>query len=240
MVTSRRRIVLPGSLPLELGPLPLPKAVGLLRSILRGDAPDDAMLADLAEACGRLPLALRAAGTFLLTYRWQHAAYLDTLRQRRLDLLAQAGDDDPALDVRAVIGLSYDRLAETDRDLATRFTQLAVFPAGFLADAAATVWSLPIEAAQVALDHLFVRSLVQREEISGRYRLHDLLRDLADEKLDDAAREKAAEQHASHYCKILYHSQVLLHGQHRFHVGEGLNLFQSEQTNVEAKLGATA
>ena len=82
---------------------------------------------------------MRAAGTFLLTYGWPVDEYLAALREQRLALLSRIGADDPELDVRAALTLSYDRLAEEDATLAQCFTQLAVFPAGFLPDAAAAV-----------------------------------------------------------------------------------------------------
>ena len=158
LVTSRRTIVLPGASPVRLDPMKLPTAMGLLREILGDRSPDEPKLELVAEACGRLPLALRAAGTFLLTYGWPVDDYLAALREQRLALLSHMAADDPGLDVRAALSLSYDRLAEEDADLVQRFTQLAVFPAGFLPDAAAAVWGLPPAEAQATLDTLLARS----------------------------------------------------------------------------------
>jgi hypothetical protein len=139
LVTSRRTIVLPGASPVRLDPMKLPTAMGLLREILGDRSPDEPKLELVAEACGRLPLALRAAGTFLLTYGWPVDDYLAALREQRLALLSHMAADDPGLDVRAALSLSYDRLAEEDADLVQRFTQLVVLPSTFSVELTACI-----------------------------------------------------------------------------------------------------
>lgn len=232
LVTSRRRIVLPGARPVQLDPMKLPTAIGLLREILGDAAPGQPALERLAEACGRLPLALRAAGTFLLTYGRPVDDYLAALREQRLALLARIGTDDPALDVRAALTLSYDRLVEEDAALAQRFTQLAVFPAGFLPDAAAAVWELARGEAQAVLDTLLARSLLQLEGELRRYRLHDLLRDLARDKANTTALAQAEQRHAAHYAGVLGQTQKLYldGGEKQL---DGLHLFDAERGNIE-------
>lgn len=232
LVTSRRRIVLSGVRPVQLDPMRMPTAIGLLREILGDAAPGQPALERLAEACGRLPLALRAAGTFLLTYGRPVDDYLATLREQRLALLARIGTDDPALDVRAALTLSYDRLVEEDAALAQRFTQLAVFPAGFLPDAAAAVWELARGGAQAVLDTLLARSLLQLEGELRRYRLHDLLRDLARDKANTTALAQAEQRHAAHYAGVLGQTQKLYldGGEKQL---DGLHLFDAERGNIE-------
>jgi hypothetical protein len=139
LVTSRRTIVLPGASPVRLDPMKLPTAMGLLREILGDRSPDEPKLELVADACGRLPLALRAAGTFLLTYGWPVDDYLAALREQRLALLSHRAADDPGLDVRAALSLSYDRLAEEDADLVQRFTQLVVLPSTFSVELTACI-----------------------------------------------------------------------------------------------------
>ncbi len=224
---------LPRLRPVQLDPMKLPTAVSLLREILGDAAPDEPTLERLALACGRLPLALRAAGTFLLTYSWPVEAYLAVLHEQRLALLSRVSADDPELDVRAVLTFSYDRLAEEAEDLAQRFTQLAVFPADFLADAAAAVWELSSVEAQTALDGLLARSLLQFAGELRRYRLHDLLRDLAREKADPPILGEAEQRHAEHYLVVLSMTQDLyLAGADK--LLEALRLFDAERTNIEA------
>ena len=118
-------------------------------------------------------------------------------------------------------------------DLAQRFTQLAVFPADFLADAAAAVWELSSVEAQTALDGLLARSLLQLEGELRRYRLHDLLRDLAREKADPPILGEAEQRHAEHYLAVLSMTQNLyLAGADK--LLEALRLFDAERTNIEA------
>jgi tetratricopeptide (TPR) repeat protein len=133
----------------------------------------------------------------------------------------------------ALLTLSYDRLAEEDAALAQRCTQLAVFPAGFLGDAAAAVWDLPPTEAQSALDTLLARSLVQLEGELRRYRLHDLLCDLARDKADVEILGQAEQRHAEHYMAVLGGAKEL------YKAGsdkllKGLRLFDAERANIEA------
>src|SRR4051794_27565158 len=157
----------------------------------------------LVERCGRLPLALRAAGSYLRTRPGLAVdAYLALLadERKRLEALRvpRAG-----LDVGAALRLSVAALEEDDPTLAQRWRTLAVFPAGFLPDAAAAVWEVGEDEAAAALDELVGRALVSFEGGSGRYRLHDLVRDLAAGELDEAVREEAAAGDAAHYVTVL-------------------------------------
>jgi tetratricopeptide (TPR) repeat protein len=151
-----------------------------------------------------------------------------------------------ALDkVAAVLGLSLDRLAEEDGELARRFTLLGAFPAGFDDDAAAAVWQIEPRAARAGLDALADWSLVQVEAVGvGRYRLHDLVRDLAVARAEAAALEEARARHAKHYAKeararhAKHYAEVLARADELYLSGgagvpEGLALFDAERANIE-------
>ncbi|WP_112262972.1 hypothetical protein [Lentzea terrae] len=105
IVTSRHKLVgLDDAHHLELGVLPQDEAAAVV-----GDA-------DLAELCGRLPLALRITAALRRTdpdHDW-----VTELREVQLDLL----DDGDARSVRAAFELSYRALTEVQR----RFFRLAV------------------------------------------------------------------------------------------------------------------
>ena len=232
LVTSRRRLALAGAARIGLDVMAEAEALALLREIVGADGASDAELAALAGSCGQLPLALRAAGAFLTTYGWGAADYLAALEKRRLARLSEAGEDDPALDVADVLGFSLDQLAKEDAALAGQFAMLAVFPAGFDAAAAGAVWGIEPGVARESLGKLVARSLV-RQEAAGRFRLHDLVRDLASERLDDAAREEAAARHAAHYCAVLAKADDLFLAGHDG-VLAGLALFDAERANIEA------
>src|SRR5215211_300395 len=76
----------------------------------------------------------RAAASFLLRRPgWGVAEYLAELRGRGIAALDK---------FEAVLGLSLDRLADEDGELARRFALLGAFPAGFDAAAAAAVWRI--------------------------------------------------------------------------------------------------
>jgi tetratricopeptide (TPR) repeat protein len=208
IVTSRQHFTLSefGLTPLRLDVLSPEEARQFLRATspkLR-DAPD-AEVEQLADLCGRLPLALRVAAS-LLNDRddWTPA----TLRKRladertRLARLKREGD----LDVDAAISLSYALL---DDDLKIRFGQLGVFTAPFLRLSAQAVWGIADEAeADDLLGKLTTRSLLNvspspfAAETEGEavYALHDLTRLFAYARLLEHREqaEEAVMRHAHH------------------------------------------
>ena len=188
LVTSR--VMLPdlvGTHPVELDVLGEPEATRLLSGIvgvarIRAE-PESA--AAILRFCGRLPLAIRVAGTRLAHRRgWTLRILADRLRdeRRRLDELS-VGD----LAVRASVSLSYASLP----GVAARAFRLL----GLLGPVRWPGWVvaalLDREWADDVLDVLVDNHLV---ELVGpdRYRLHDLLRCYATElsERDDAAVER--------------------------------------------------
>ena len=179
---------------------------------------------ELARACGLLPLALRAAASFLLRRSsWTVAEYLAELRSRGIAALDK---------VETVLSLSLDRLADEDGERVLRFVLLGAFPAGFDVAAAAAIWQTEPRATRDALDALADWSLVQVEGV-GRYRLHDLVRDLAVSCAAPAALAEARARHAEHYGEVLGQADELyLSG--GAGVLRGLALFDAERVNIEA------
>jgi tetratricopeptide (TPR) repeat protein len=230
LVTSRTRIALAGVQPIELEQLTRDAAKALLGEIV--PALDEASRDGLADLCCGLPLALRVAGAYLQETGALPAAYIDALKQRRLDHLARsAGDiERPELDPRVVLGLSYDRLAESDPDLARSFTLLAVFPADFNAEGAAAVLDLAPEEAERRLGLLYRRSLVQRPS-DGRYRLHDLLREVAADRCDRDDVAAAAKRHQEHYLNLLEWCEQEYFVR-RVEVRRALAAFEIEHANI--------
>ncbi|SEQ46177.1 DNA-binding transcriptional activator of the SARP family [Streptomyces sp. yr375] len=149
--------------------------------------------AELADACGHLPLALRISAANL-----DHAPrralrdQADELCEGdRLGLLSVAGDDESA--VRTAFSLSYHALPAPVRRL---FRLLALVPGPDIGVAAAAVLTCTAsrEAARL-LEQLSAAHLI-REHRRGRYRCHDLLMLYAAERLrleePDTAREAAS------------------------------------------------
>ncbi|MEV8514486.1 BTAD domain-containing putative transcriptional regulator [Dactylosporangium sp. NPDC051484] len=182
VITSRRRLGgLDGAQTVSLDVLPLDDAVELLRRTVGERAyTDPAHTIEVAELCGRLPLAVRLAGA-RLQHRpgWSVSDLAIRLRtaDRRLPELAVDGRT-----VAAAFTLSYQQLAVPLRRL---FAVLGLHPSGdFEPAAAAALAGLPVHEAEALLEDLVDVHLVEAPE-AGRYRLHDLLRDYAAQLAQD-------------------------------------------------------
>jgi tetratricopeptide (TPR) repeat protein len=215
LVTSRTHFALPGLVPLLLGQLPRQDARRLLLRI----CPRISRAAgELATLCGGLPLALRVVGSTLLSRPdlspSEYARHLAEGRERL----------EP---VEAALELSWRRLP---LELQRLWLLLSVFPLTFNARAAAAVWQLDQRTSEEALGQLLVQSLIECPS-SRRYRLHDLTRALADERLDSANRSLAASRHASYYLYLLAIAKGL------YYLGGsnglvGLQVFDLEWPNI--------
>jgi DNA-binding SARP family transcriptional activator/tetratricopeptide (TPR) repeat protein len=198
LVTSRARLSgLEAAHPLTLDVLNPDHAVRLVAKLAgpaRVAAESEAAQA-IVRLCGLLPLALRIAGARLASRpQWRLTLLADRLadERRRLDELA-SGD----LEVRASLALSYHGRSQQERQLFRRLGALAApsFPAWV---AAALLDSKPAKA-EGLLERLVDAQLVEAagQDQAGqlRYRLHDLLRIYARERLDEE--EPALAQQAS-------------------------------------------
>ncbi|MEV7215799.1 helix-turn-helix domain-containing protein [Kitasatospora cineracea] len=189
LVTSRHSLAgLESTRRIDLGLLRREESVHLLTRILGTDriAAEEQAARDLADLCGRLPLAIRVAGQRLAA---RPAERIDTLvahltdEERRLDAL-RAG----SLEVRATFALSYRRLTPTARTLLRR-AALAQGP-DFSAPTLALLTDLPLRRARRLAEDLEQQGLLQAAPQPDRYRFHDLLRLFAAEQLaadDDPA-----------------------------------------------------
>lgn len=243
IVTARRVLALSGARSIELGPLSEEEARRLLESIVGADRAGAIALGKIVELCGHLPLALRVAGTFLAVYsNWTIEEYAKVLSDERQRLRRLRIEDDATLDVVASLRLSETQLASDKPELAENWRLLSVFPASFDESAAATVWDVDAEKGRDGLSGLVVRYMVIYDKISGRYRLHDLMRSVAqgsyieDEHDTQSVRERtaiAARRHA-----VYYYVELTLAG-HLYAAGDdevlpGLQLFDLERRNVES------
>ncbi|MFL6126765.1 BTAD domain-containing putative transcriptional regulator [Actinophytocola sp.] len=172
LVTSR--VMLPdlvGTHPVELDVLGEPEAARLLAGIVGAarTRAEPVSAAAILRFCGRLPLAIRVAGTRLAHRRgWTLRTLADRLRdeRRRLDELS-VGD----LAVRASVGLSY---ASLPADAARAFRLLgSLGPLRWPGWVVGALLDRPH--ADDVLDVLVDNHLVEPVG-PDRYRLHDLLR----------------------------------------------------------------
>lgn len=190
LITSRTRLTLPGMITIELEQLPAEAASSLLRTICPRLSEAEAQA--IAQTCGYLPLALRISASLLRsTPAWAVADYLSQLvnEQQRLALLRDP--DEPQHDVAAALALSY---AQLDASSQAVFRQLGVFVADFATDLALAVVQAPADVAvEATLRLLLRRNLVLYDGVRGRWRLHDLIRDLARQRLEELGEMETAQ-----------------------------------------------
>lgn len=194
IMTSRRRLAgVPGSRLVEVGALDQRNALELLSSMVGPERvsaePGEALR--LVQLCDRLPLALRIAAARLIARpHWKIGQLTERLadESRRLDELAHGG-----LAVRASIALSYEGLSREAQCLLWRLGMLEA--QDFQGWVAAPLLDLDLASATDTLDTLVDARLVDvvgGTGVSARYRLHDLVRVFARERLgaEDTASER--------------------------------------------------
>jgi tetratricopeptide (TPR) repeat protein len=218
LVTSRQHFTVPGLAAKNLDTLSAADARDLLLTI----APRIETQADeIAALCGYLPLALRLAATAMVKYRnLSTSDYVRRLRDRRQRLQL----------IDASLSLSYELLSEGLRE---RWRWLAVFPDTFESYAATAVWEVKVDQAQDILGELMSTSLVEWNQTSGRYRLHDLARLFADEKLSVEERAIGQKLFARHYSIALAAANELYKEGGKALL-RGLALFDLEWGNIQA------
>jgi DNA-binding SARP family transcriptional activator len=184
VVTSRDRlaglVALDGASRVQVDTLSVEESVALLATILgrpRIDSQSEPAIA-LAEACGRLPLALRIAAAALTDEPDRpladHVALLTS--DNRLPLLTIDGDPDSS--VRHALSHSYLRLTDDARRM---FRLLGLAPVADLGiKSAAALAGSSVDEATKLLDQLRDAHLLA-EHAPGRYQPHDLIRDYARE-----------------------------------------------------------
>jgi len=206
IVTSRFHFSLTefGLNPLRLDVLAKEDAVLLLRSSsekLKDEADEVAL--ELANLCGRLPLALRVASSILNdSPTWTPQTLISRLRDEHTRLKRLTRDGDHDLDVEATLTLSYDLLSD---ELKKYFRQACVLTAPFVIQSVKAVWGLA-EDDDVSdlLEKLVNRSLLNYlSEGPGYYSLHDLTRVFGFEKLleDEEVANAAIMAHANHFLE---------------------------------------
>ena len=222
LVTSRSKFALSGLAEKDLDVLPLEDARKLLLEIAPriGDHAEK-----LAMLCGCLPIALRNAAYALKEKpNLSLEGYLERLGDatKRLEL------------VDASFSTSYDLLTP---ELQRLWSMLSVFPADFDLAGAAAVWEMKEMLAEDALGELIRWSLVDflpsATNEGGRYRLHDLARDFAESRLDEADSETAKLRHAEHYIVVLARAKEIFK-QGKEATLKGLQLFDQERANILA------
>jgi tetratricopeptide (TPR) repeat protein len=218
LVTSRNHFTLSGFFVKNLDMLEPNDAKALLLKI----APRiDKSAEKIAELCGYLPLALEVAASAVhKAINLTPDEYMKRLSKatKRLEL------------VDASLSLSYEILSE---ELQKLWRMLSVFPNTFDDDAVAALWELSVEDAQDRLAELISYSLIEWNETTKRYRLHDLVRVFADSRLNEQERLDVKKAHATYYKNLLsVAGDLYLQGGDS--IISGLALYDLERENVEA------
>jgi tetratricopeptide (TPR) repeat protein/cellulose biosynthesis protein BcsQ len=238
LITSRNQFSLPGLATRNIDCLPPAESQKLLLNLAPRIQGHETAAAKL---CGHLPLALEVfAGAINNKSLTSVPELLERLRTRQEKLDA----------VEAAFQVSYELLGE---ELQKHWRLLAVFFASFDLRAAAAVWdeglgrdALPrvqaeqevgstdsLNSARNAMQMLVNASLVERNETTQRFHLHDLVRQFCNGKLSDAERDAAMMRYAGHYRKVGNEAQQLyLKGGDN--VLRGLELFDRERIHIEA------
>ena len=193
LVTSRQELTaLEDAHPVRLGVLPAGEAARLLvRLAARQDVDArDPALAQIAELCGNLPLALGILGRRLRhSPAWSPADLAADLTRAR-DRLAQMHTE--RVSVAAAFDLSYQDLSDAQQHM---FRRLGLHLGSDIdAWAAAALAGAGPDDAQSLLQALCHQNLIT-EPVRGRYRFHDLIREHARalaEAQDPAAERRAA------------------------------------------------
>lgn len=167
---------------------------------------DWAAIAGICQLVEGLPLGIELAATWVRMLSCQEIA--DEIEEG-LDFLSTTLRDLPERhrSLRAVVDRSWQLLSERER---SALAQLAVFRGGFQREAAAEVVGADLSLLAALAD----KSLIQREA-SGRYGIHEAVRQYAAERLQRAAElDEAAvrDRHSCFYTTFLERRTDDLHG----------------------------
>ena len=171
----------------------------------RQDAGEKAALVHICQLVDGLPLAIELAAAWT-----RHLTCQEIAREmaQNLDFLSTALDNVPERQrsLRAVFQYSWQLLAVDEKAVLAR---LAVFRAGFTREAFWHVTGASLTRLLALIDH----SLLYRDQ-TGRYDLHELLRQYAVEKLVEAGVDAADTQqrHADFYTQYAAQLEQTLRG----------------------------
>lgn len=180
LITSRRRLVdLDDAHPITLGVLTAPDATALFRHAagprsFGAGSGAAALVNEIVELCGRLPLAIRIAAA---RFRHRPAWTLEELAGRLRDQHHLSEFETPRRSVSAALDLSYHQLPPDEQRM---FRLLGLHPGpDFGPHAAAALTRLTVDRAERLVEELLDTHLLGQHRI-GRYQFHDLVRTHAD------------------------------------------------------------
>jgi len=238
IITSRRKLAFSDVFPIDLEVLKLEEARELLIKTARPHSPgllpaEEPIWNEIARICGRLPVTLKAAGSYLAcTPGSSPAKYVKELQdeRKRLGIIGKEGVEE---DLVTKLSLSYGRLAP---ETARVFRLLSIFPADFYAQAEEAAC---LDEGHRNLIELERWSLVDyegsAEEGEGRYHLHDLVRlfalGLLEKEEDSASESEAWQRYSEHYRDVLSNATEIYQNGDPI---SALKIFDLERANIES------
>jgi predicted ATPase len=182
-------------------------------------------LAHILDQVGGMPLGIELAAA------WVDALQVSEIASeiaKSIDFLeSEAGDvSDRHRSIRAVFDYSWSLLSEDERDV---FSSLSVFRGGFSREAAEAVSGASVR----DLANLVGKSLLVHDRESGRYTVHELLRQYAADVLEEgtARWHEAMSAHAKFYASIAVRAALLIPVCDQ---EEALRIVESDLDNVRA------
>lgn len=215
LATSRRRLNIPGETLFHLSGMDFPTwetpadalnyaAMQLFLNSARRAQPSFELTAenldDVARICRLvegMPLGIVLAAAWLAILSPEEIA---AEIQQSLDFLeAQAGEGSQRQQsIRAVMDYAWHMLDTEEQQV---FMKLSVFRGGFTRPAAQSITGASLR----LLMTLVTKSLLRRDNTSGRYHIHELLRQYASQKLEEAGITASVEDdHSAYYLKALH------------------------------------
>jgi predicted ATPase/DNA-binding CsgD family transcriptional regulator len=160
--------------------------------------PDDVrQIANICQVVGGMPLAIELAAA------WLHILNVDeivTELEGGLDILATELRDAPHRhrSIRTVFDTSWSMLDQTEQEV---FLNLSIFRGGFTRQAAQQVAG----ASLLLLAGLVNKSFLSHDPDSGRFEVHELLRQYGQERLESKpeACRSAQNEHAAYYAEFM-------------------------------------
>jgi ATP/maltotriose-dependent transcriptional regulator MalT len=153
-----------------------------------------------------MPLAIVLAAVWVETLSVQEIA--DEIDQS-LDLLEAEMRDVPARhrSIRAMFDSTWNRVTHAERDV---LMKVSVFRGSFTRDAVQKITGAELQTLKTLVD----KSLLQRDHGTGRYEMHELLRQYTETQLEASGRADAARDAHCEYYLVTLHQHETTHGGH--------------------------
>jgi predicted ATPase/DNA-binding CsgD family transcriptional regulator len=172
-------------------------SVGRVRPKFNPDVDDLRQLTHICRLVEGLPLAIELAAGWMNVLSPEELA---SEIQQGLDILTSDMRDVPERhhSMRAVFDQSWSWLDQTEREV---FMRLSVFRGGFTREAGQAVTGASLQ----SLAGLVDKSFLSHDLNSGRFEIHELLRQYAQEQLEKRSEESvsALEAHADYFAKFM-------------------------------------